>query len=39
MQIDPDELKSFASFNRPDASKFLIKLFDTAFDNSKEIIL
>lgn len=39
VEYTPDEFKSFASFNRPDASKFLIKLFDAAFKNSKEIIL
>lgn len=34
-----NEEKAFASFNRPEACKFLIDLFDKAFTNSKEVIV
>lgn len=39
VQYSEDENKAFASFNRPDACKFLIKLFDAAFKNSSDIIV
>lgn len=39
VQYAEDENKAFASFNRPEACKFLIKLFDKAFANSKEVIV
>lgn len=39
VEYNPEGPKTFASFNRPDACKFLIELFDAAFENSKEIIV
>ncbi len=38
-EYDPDGFKAYGSFNRPENCRYLIDIFDTAFNNSNTVLV